>query len=319
MWSRTTPFLSLEIRHIPGKRNPADTLSRQDKKDALGRKTAVHDANADLVRELRVPLDADDNAIQEALKKLFNAQAQEQRRDQTETVVVEDQAIKAQSSESVQALKASVLAQINLDRDQSSSDPPESESKYKPTSSRSNSVQFKTSVPVSSNSSQSSHCTLAVSRSNIEIDNSLREKINSLLRKEILFQDIIEEMESTGRNELKRGKEKYKIQKKLLMIHVTGQPEDVQYWRVVVPDDLDVKSLLVSELHSVPYSAHPGVQRTIGKVRRYLWWKGMTGDIREFVEACPTCQLEKTDHTMRKGSLQSLVWETPVLWCSSAR
>ena len=90
------------------------------------------------------------------------------------------------------------------------------------------------------------------------------------------------------------------------MIHVTGQPEDVQYWRVVVPDDLDVKSLLVSELHAVPYSAHPGVQRTIGKVRRYFWWKGMTGDIREYVESCPTCQLEKTDHTLKKGNLQSL-------------
>ena len=90
------------------------------------------------------------------------------------------------------------------------------------------------------------------------------------------------------------------------MIHVTGQPEDVQYWRVVVPDDLDVKSLLVSELHTVPYATHPGVQRTIGKVRRYFWWKGMAGDIREFVESCPTCQLEKIDHTQRKGSLQSL-------------
>ena len=63
---------NLEIRHIPGKRNPADTLSRQDKKDALGRKTAVHDATADLVRELRVPSDAGDEAIQDALKKLFN-------------------------------------------------------------------------------------------------------------------------------------------------------------------------------------------------------------------------------------------------------
>ena len=89
------------------------------------------------------------------------------------------------------------------------------------------------------------------------------------------------------------------------MIHITGQPEDVQYWRVVLPDDLDVKSLLVSELHSVPYSAHPGVQRTIGKVRRYFWWKGMARDIREFVESYPTCQLEKIDHTMKKGSLQS--------------
>ena len=90
------------------------------------------------------------------------------------------------------------------------------------------------------------------------------------------------------------------------MIHVIGQPEDVQYWRVVVPDDLDVKSLLVSELHSVPYAAHPGVQRTIGKVRRYFWWKGMAGDIREYVESCPTYQLEKTEHTLKKGNLQSL-------------
>ena len=103
------------------------------------------------------------------------------------------------------------------------------------------------------------------------------------------------------------GQEKYKIQKNLLMIHVIGQPKDVLYWRVVIPNDLEVKPLLVSELHSVPYAAHPGVQRTIGKVRRYFWWKGMAGDIREFVESCPTYQLEKTGHTMRKGSLQSLV------------
>ena len=93
--------------------------------------------------------------------KLFSAQV----REQSETVSVEGQALKAQISD--QALKASVS---DSDRDQSSSDQPESESKP------SRSVQFKTSVPVSSSSSQSSHCTLAVSRSSVEIDNSLREK-----------------------------------------------------------------------------------------------------------------------------------------------
>ena len=31
----------------------------------------------------------------------------------------------------------------------------------------------------------------------------------------------------------------------------------------------------------------------------------MASDIREFVEACPVCQLEKTDHTLTKGQLQS--------------
>ena len=161
--------------------------------------------------------------------------------------------------------------------------------------------QYQTSCP------SSSHCTLEVSRSSIQIDNSFREKVYSLLQKEILYKEILEEMESTGKKRLIWGQEKYKPQKKLLMIHVTGHLEEVQYWRGVVPNNLDMKSLLVSELHAVPYSVHQGVQRTIGKVHRYFWWKGMAGDIREFVEICPTCQLEKIDHTLRKGSLQSLV------------
>ena len=200
----------------------------------------------------------------------------------------------------MQALKASVRDQIS-----SVQSSPESESKFKPSSSSSN--QFSSSVPVSSSNSSDSQCIIAVARSSVTIDNSLREKMNSLLRKEVLYREIFEEIESTGKNEIVRGQEKYRIQKKNLVVHVTGQPEDSQYWRMVVPDDLEVKSLLVSELHSVPYAAHPGVQRTIDKVRRYFWWKGMAGDIREFVEACPICQLEKTDHTMKKGSLQSLV------------
>ena len=102
-----------------------------------------------------------------------------------------------------------------------------------------------TSISVSS-SSQSSQCTLVVARSSVNIDNSLRDRINSLLKKEILYRDILKEMESTGRNEIKQGQENTEF-KIILMIHVIGQPEDVQYWRVVVPDDLEVKSLLDSE------------------------------------------------------------------------
>ena len=207
-WINVMQGYNLEIRHIPSTRNPANTLSRQDKKDALGRKIAVHDANADLVRELRVPLDADDSAIQEALMKLFNAQVQEQVRDQIESDAVEGQAVRAQNLVSGQALKASDSGRYQISSVQSNSDQPESELK------QSRSVQFKTSVPVSSSNSQSSHCTLAVGRSSVDIDNSLREKIHSLLRKEILYSDIIEEMESTETNELKRGQEKFRIQKK---------------------------------------------------------------------------------------------------------
>ena len=61
----------------------------------------------------------------------------------------------------------------------------------------------------------------------------------------------------------------------------------------------------MQELHSTPYNAHPGIQRTLGKIRRSFYWKGMTGDIHSFVENFPVCQMEKSDHTLIKGKLQS--------------
>ena len=199
-------------------------MSRQDKKDALGRKTAVHDANADLVRELRVPSDADDQAIQEALIKLFNTQVQDQK--QSETVVKEGQAVRAKRS-GPQGTDQAVKAAVSVSDLIQSSSSSVSESKLKPSSSES--VQFKPVVPVSSSNTQNSHCTLAVARSSVKIDNALRDRMYSFLKKEILYGDVIEEIESTGHNEIQRGQEKYIIQKKYLMIHVTGQPEDVQY------------------------------------------------------------------------------------------
>ena len=31
----------------------------------------------------------------------------------------------------------------------------------------------------------------------------------------------------------------------------------------------------------------------------------MLGDVRQFVENCPVCQMEKSDHTLAKGKLTS--------------
>ena len=83
----------------------------------------------------------------------------------------------------------------------------------------------------------------------------------------------MEEMESTRKNELIRVQEKYKLQKKLLIIHVTVQP------------------------------VHPGVQRTICKIRHYFWWKGMAGDIREFLELSDLPTREDRPHVEEGKSL----------------
>ena len=71
-WISTLQGYNVKIRHIPGKKNPADSLSRQLVSGALVRKGFVKDANEEYVMRLRVPANASDEEIQSALHQLFN-------------------------------------------------------------------------------------------------------------------------------------------------------------------------------------------------------------------------------------------------------
>ena len=97
----------------------------------------------------------------------------------------------------------------------------------------------------------------------------------------------------------------FKITNSLLMVHDQKQDTSLDFWRIDVPEDKGIKEGIVEELHSTPYSAHPGIQRTIGRVRKSFYWKGMLGDVRQFVENCPVCQMEKSYHQLAKGKLTS--------------
>ena len=75
-WLAVLQGYNVDIRHIPGKKNPADSLSRQLITDALVRKSSVTDANAEYVQRLRVPEDATNEQIQDALYRLFSSSPQ---------------------------------------------------------------------------------------------------------------------------------------------------------------------------------------------------------------------------------------------------
>ena len=92
---------------------------------------------------------------------------------------------------------------------------------------------------------------------------------------------------------------------RLLFVHDQHQDVDIDFWRIVVPENFEIKEQIVWELHITPYSAHPEIQRTIDKLRRSFYWKGMLGDVRQFVENYLVCHMEKSDHTVAKGKLQS--------------
>ena len=143
-----------------------------------------------------------------------------------------------------------------------------------------------------------------VQRATVTLQPDLKQQINSLLINEEPYSTILEEINSTGSKEVSRGRMKYRRRNGLLCIHQEDQSEDIEYWSVVIPDDTDCKNKILKELHSVLYSGHPGVQRILARVRKGFYWKVQTGDVRIFVESCPMCQVEKSDHTLTRGHLQ---------------
>jgi hypothetical protein len=53
--------------------------------------------------------------------------------------------------------------------------------------------------------------------------------------------------------------------------------------RVVVPEDEELRSLLISEFHDSKYAGHFGMSRTRVAVGRMFWWKSLAGDVAKYV------------------------------------
>ena len=140
--------------------------------------------------------------------------------------------------------------------------------------------------------------------SKIQLDNSLKNSLHTALQSESPYSEILQDL-SGGTRQIVKNNLIFKRMNGMLVVHDQNQDAELDFWRIVVPEMNEIKIRIVQELHSTPYSAHPGIQRTIARVRRSFWWKGMLGDVRQFVENCPVCQMEKSDHTLAKGKLTS--------------
>ena len=115
---------------------------------------------------------------------------------------------------------------------------------------------------------------------------------------EELYSTILEELDSTSFREMSHSRIKYRKRNGLLCIHQEDHSRYVEYWCVLIPNDTVCENKILRELHSVPYSSHLSVQRTLPRVRKGFYWKGQIGYIRIFVENCSVCQVEKSDHTV---------------------
>ncbi|KAL4038666.1 hypothetical protein IC575_002289 [Cucumis melo] len=76
--------------------------------------------------------------------------------------------------------------------------------------------------------------------------------------------------------------------------------------RLCVPSDSAVKTELLSEAHSSPFSMHPGSTKMYQDLKRVYWWHNMKREVAEFVSKCLVCQHVKAPRQKPAGLLQPL-------------
>src|SRR3954468_20077197 len=87
------------------------------------------------------------------------------------------------------------------------------------------------------------------------------------------------------------------------------EDEHVAIWfekRICVPQDAEIRKLILQEAHDSPYSIHPGNTKMYLDLKARFWWTGMKKDIDEYVVVCDVCQRVKAEHQKPAGLLQSM-------------
>ena len=56
--------------------------------------------------------------------------------------------------------------------------------------------------------------------------------------------------------------------------------------RICVPDNQDLRKLILQEAHDTPYSIHPGNTKMYMDVKERFWWNNLKRDIAEYIAKC---------------------------------
>ncbi|KAL0545719.1 hypothetical protein IC582_015610 [Cucumis melo] len=76
--------------------------------------------------------------------------------------------------------------------------------------------------------------------------------------------------------------------------------------RLCVPEDSAVKTELLTEAHSSPFTMHPGSTKMYQDLRSVYWWRKMKREVADFVSRCLVCQQVKAPRQRPAGLLQPL-------------
>lgn len=149
---------------------------------------------------------------------------------------------------------------------------------------------------------------LSRSRDEIELNNMVYfpvwldwQQLNEEIHADAKLRKLIEEVKENKEERVKAG---------------YAYKHGVLYYknRLVIPENSDWIPKFLEEFHATPQGGHSGFYRSYRKIVANLYWRGMKGDVQQYVQACDTCQRQKYVTSAPSGLLQPLpiperVWE----------
>lgn len=122
-------------------------------------------------------------------------------------------------------------------------------------------------------------------------DSTIQEKVRTLLPTDPTFGPILAKvLEDEDPEKI------YSVQDDLLL----------QEGLVCVPDDPELKRMILEECHDSPMAGHFGIAKTLDLVSRTFYWPSMQKYIRDYVGGCDICQRSKSRNHKPYGLLQPL-------------
>jgi len=76
--------------------------------------------------------------------------------------------------------------------------------------------------------------------------------------------------------------------------------------RICIPDNDEMKKMILEESHRSSLSIHPGATKMYHDLKKLFWWSGLKRDVAQFVYSCLICQKSKVEHQKPAGLLTPL-------------
>ena len=114
----------------------------------------------------------------------------------------------------------------------------------------------------------------------LRIDNEFLNSIKEAQKVDVKFVDLLIDSNQTEHSDFK----------------VDDQGMLLFRGRICIPDNDEMKKMILEESHRSSLSIHPRATKMYHDLQKLFWWSGLKRDVAQFVYSCLICQKSKVEH-----------------------